>query len=392
RKTDDPLKWDLAELGEKWMHDHVETLGAATMDYYRIALDKRVAPYLYDRKIGSIRRRDVIAWRAEMMRVLDKDGKRVHSPRNINAAMSTLKAMYGWLLTNWDDEVSIANPVSRIKMLDEHTKAIRVYEPGEVMNLADQHYFLRQQQAEPKRGSMPRRKAHRLQSRDVTMTLVLGFCGLRMGELVGLELQHYDDGRVRDKDGKVLRENTVGWLTVEQQLDAKTGKLGATKGKRTRQVPILDSLRRALDWYIASMPDRPLDAPLFPSMNRTAPAHWGYLPQGKWGGSTFKRAAIAAGFPNAVPHELRHTFASMMIERTRGRITPGRLAKWMGHKDATTTLRIYAHLYDRNEDDLLRDVDADVFLSPTSLPLEIVEPDGDSDAADLSLAEPGAAP
>ena len=45
---------------------------------------------------------------------------------------------------------------------------------------------------------------------------------------------------------------------------------------------------------------------------------------------------------------MRHAFASRCIARG---VDPVRLAKLLGHKDATITLRVYAHLYDQLKTD-----------------------------------------
>lgn len=355
-KEDDPTRWKLAQLGERWMAEHVCTLGEQTQAYYRNQLAKRVAPYLYEHVVGQLRKRDVAQWRAALI----ADGE--HSPRNINAATSTLKALYGWMLATWED-VGIANPVAKLKPLDEHTRAIRIFEPGEVQRIAEQHALIRQGQATPRRGSMQTDRAQRLALRDATMTIVLAYCGLRIGELCGLERRHYDDGRERDNSGRIIRTAEVGWLTVEQQVLAASGKIAPTKGKRTREVPILDSVRRAIDWYLEAMPDLPPDGPLFPAMLGHDPATWKPIGQNRWRGQHFKPAARKAGFTSAVPHDLRHTFASVMIERSRGRVTPVRLAKWMGHRDPTITMTTYAHLYDRVDAEIFRDIDAEIFLT-----------------------------
>lgn len=353
--VDDPTRWTLAELATRWMDDHVSTLTPATSEYYRIALAGRVAPYLYSARVGTLKRRDIIAWRAELVRT-------GVGPRSVNAAVATVKAIFGWMNDTWDDH-ALPNPCARIKPLDEHTRAIRVYEPEDVQAMAAAHDLRRLQRVERRRGSMNTQRASDLAARDATMTIVAGFCGLRLGELLGLQSKHYDDGRTRTRAGRVIAERGTGWLTIEQQLVDRTNTLAAVKGKRARMVPVLPTVRLALDWYLAQLPPPHDDAPLFPSLRAADPEQRGFLAGGKWRDNQFKPAARLAGFPDATPHELRHTFASLMIDRSRGRITPVRLAGWLGHRDASVTLGIYAHLYDRLEDDVLAAVDHDLFIS-----------------------------
>lgn len=50
--------------------------------------------------------------------------------------------------------------------------------------------------------------------------------------------------------------------------------------------------------------------------------------------------------PRYKPYDLRHFFASMLIEK---RMNLKRIQKLMGHEDITTTLNVYAHLIERTE-------------------------------------------
>lgn len=59
------------------------------------------------------------------------------------------------------------------------------------------------------------------------------------------------------------------------------------------------------------------------------------------------RAEAKADIPRYTPHELRHTFASILI--SQGRSLPF-IAEQMGHSDPGITLKTYAHLYDAKEE------------------------------------------
>jgi integrase len=62
---------------------------------------------------------------------------------------------------------------------------------------------------------------------------------------------------------------------------------------------------------------------------------------------------LADGQPRVTVHDLRHAFASIMIERG---LSSTVLARVMGHRDATTTERKYIHLFNRQRtDDQVRD-------------------------------------
>lgn len=384
-REDDPRRMTVAQLADRWMDRHVAKLSESTDDYYRIALTYRIAPYLYDLKIADVTRRVVEDWMTDLLReplrdpngkvVMGEDGRPIkrHGARSINAGLATLKAMFGKAV-DWG--IVEANPCHRVRKLDEQTKAIRIYSPGEVERIVEAVYRFRGERAIRPRGS----SAAQLPARDATMVVVLAFCGLRLAELAGLQVKHYDDGRTRDAAGNITGDREVGSLLVEQQVELKTAKVKRmTKGKRYRRVPVLPAVRRALDWYLAAMPERTEEDFLFPSMQSTNPSRWGYLRHGKWRDNNYKPAAILAGFPAATPHELRHTFASLMIEHSLGKVSTLRIAGWMGHKGTTLIEDRYGHVYDRVQSHTLHEVDASIFATPSA-------PDAAAEATDAGFA------
>lgn len=68
------------------------------------------------------------------------------------------------------------------------------------------------------------------------------------------------------------------------------------------------------------------------------------------------QAAIAeAGVPYLKPHSLRHMHATVLLEAG---VSPHVVAERLGHKDVTTTLKVYAHVTNKQQDDA-----ADAFTS-----------------------------
>ena len=63
----------------------------------------------------------------------------------------------------------------------------------------------------------------------------------------------------------------------------------------------------------------------------------------------FKPALTRAGLERVRFHDLRHTYASMMLAAG---LEPYKVSRWMGHANLATTDSIYAHLYvtDYNDD------------------------------------------
>jgi integrase len=161
-----------------------------------------------------------------------------------------------------------------------------------------------------------------------TLTLVLGYCGLRFGEAVALRRKHVGE-RV---------------LTVRSSATAVTGKgivESTTKTKRDRHVPVPEFVWKKLEAVLPADPN----ALVFPSRKG------GFLPLGEYRWA-FDNACAEVGIDGLVPHGLRHTTASLAISAGANVKVVQRL---LGHATAAMTLDRYGHLLD---DDLSGVADA----------------------------------
>ncbi|BBY31498.1 tyrosine-type recombinase/integrase [Mycolicibacterium sediminis] len=150
-----------------------------------------------------------------------------------------------------------------------------------------------------------------------TLTLVLGYCGLRFGEAVALRRRHVGD-RV---------------LTVRSSATAVTGRgivESTTKTKRDRHVPVPEPVWQRLK---AELPADPNEL-VFPSRKG------GFLPLGEYRWA-FDNACDEVGIEGLVPHGLRHTTASLAISAGANVKVVQRL---LGHATASMTLDRYGHL------------------------------------------------
>jgi integrase len=73
----------------------------------------------------------------------------------------------------------------------------------------------------------------------------------------------------------------------------------------------------------------------------------GYLQRSKSSNGWFTRAVKAAKVQAITPHDLRHTCASLAVSAGVNVLA---LARMLGHKDPSVTLRIYADLFDTDLD------------------------------------------
>ncbi|EMY35751.1 phage integrase family protein [Arthrobacter crystallopoietes BAB-32] len=168
--------------------------------------------------------------------------------------------------------------------------------------------------------------------------------GLRSGELGALRIRDID---MMHKEVRV--ERTMSWV--------KEGWIFTTpKSERSRRaVPLLDErLIAELREYLAQHPYRTNpDAGLWPGKVKGHPLATydrAFDPKGFYRYS-FKPAAKATGHPTLKFHELRHTFASLMVSFG---VSMFELSRLMGHSSITVTDSIYAHMYKKDYSDLRR--------------------------------------
>lgn len=165
------------------------------------------------------------------------------------------------------------------------------------------------------------------------MVYVMGYCGLRWGEVSAL--------RVRDLDLLARR------IHVRRSVSDIAGTLvfGTPKSHATRAVSFPASLTQALGRQIEG---KGPDDPLFPA------SRGGYLYLSNFRRDTFDPAVKALGFEGVTPHVLRHTAASLAVASGA---SVKAVQKMLGHASASMTLDVYAGLFDDELDGVAERLD-----------------------------------
>jgi len=221
------------------------------------------------------------------------------APRSIALELSAWRGFYRWL---GRDGLVAANPVDGVR-------APRAAQPLPKALSVDHAVALvahRDEQGDP-----------RLAARDACIAELLYGCGLRVGELVGLDV--------------VASGRAAGWIDAG---DASAHVLG--KGRKRRAVPVGAPALAALAEWLALRGDiaRADEAALFVSSRGTRLT----ASQVR---SRLKARAIAAGVPAHVhPHMLRHSFASHVLQSS-GDLRA--VQELLGHANITTT-QVYTKL------------------------------------------------
>ena len=194
-------------------------------------------------------------------------------PRSIAIALSAWRGLYRWL---GRDALVALNPV-------EGVRAPKAPKPLPKALSVDQAVALAEQRSESGNAV--------LDARDHCIVELLYGCGLRVGELTGLDLQP--------------STSAAGWIDA---ADATAHVLG--KGSKRRSVPVGRAALKALSGWVAVRAQlaHTAETALFVS-NR------GTRLTASQVRSRLKARAIQAGLPTHVhPHMLRHSFASHLLQ------------------------------------------------------------------------------
>ncbi len=189
------------------------------------------------------------------------------------------------------------------------------------------------------------------------LVLTMGYCGLRWGEASALRVHAVDLER--------------GRLNVTDAVTEVNGALvfGTPKSHQARWLPVPAFLLEELGRVVADKgPDDLVFASPQGAVLRVANFRRGY----------FDRAARQVGVPGLVPHELRHTAASLAISAGASVKSVQRM---LGHASATLTLDRYGHLFPDELDDVARRMDeaarrAGVYRTGTNSDPALFETDG----------------
>jgi integrase/recombinase XerC len=282
------------ELLRYLQHLEVERrLAARTLVLYRDALRRlNSAAAAAGIELAAVQTHHVRRWIAQAH-------QRGLAPRSLSLVLAAWRGLYRW----WGEQRAVAsNPVDGVRAPRAAKPLPKALSVDHAVALADH---------------VGAGDDARLLARDHAVVELLYGCGLRVGELVGL-------------DARASRE-AAGWVDV---ADATAHVLG--KGGKRRSVPVGRAALAALDAWLTQRAAlaKPGEAALFVSRRGT-----------RMGASQvrsrLKAQAINAGLPTHVhPHMLRHSFASHLLQSS-GDLRA--VQELLGHANIATT-QVYTKL------------------------------------------------
>lgn len=203
-------------------------------------------------------------------------------------------------------------------------------------------------------------QAHRLHAAFYVALMT----GMRRGEVLGLHWADVDWERSRVK----VRHNLVevrgegqagkthaGKATVSSvQVVLQTPKTAAS---RRTVVPSPGTLSKLREHQARQAQERATAAEAWQEQGLIFASELGGLTNPRAINGWFRTLKDQAGLPTIRFHDLRHTAASLMIQRG---VSPKTVSDRLGHVDVAFTLRTYAHLYDDQREEAAFDL-ADLF-------------------------------
>jgi integrase len=237
------------------------------------------------------------------------------SPRSLKQIRTTMQKIFSQAMR---DGLMTVNPAVGIEMKKTSQSA------GKIMDAHQQAQFLAYV------------KDHRL-----GLLARLALCtGLRRGEICGLQWRNIDlvRGRVTVDHQVIICDDGRGRCDAEAKSEA---------ANRTIGIPaeVVEELRAAHAERVAQMGFRNIPVSEMRVFNTEAGRGWSPTHLG----AMFRTMFIRAGLPGYSLHDLRHCHASHLLN---SKLNIKSISKRLGHSDVRTTLQIYAHVLD-NDDDAL---------------------------------------
>ena len=304
-----------AEVAAGWLNvkrDHP----ASTFNYWRTQADVHLVP-----AFGTYRIDQVTLGRIEQFRNAKRDGTDGHQPlgrSTINQLLQTVTAMleyavgHGFLKSNPGRSVQRIRATRRAGAADEREvdpKAVLTTEhAGQVIAAAEPGLY-----------------------RAFIMTALL--TGARSGEVLALAWEHVDLDA-----GTMKIRRSLSWARGKERGYGKSTPIfGPTKpASSCRTLELAPELVHELKvWKLQSRYKKDADL-VFPN-SLGGPLHRAFLHKG-----LHKALAQCPDVPRVNLHGLRHTFASLLIQRGN---PVSQVAQILGHKNAELTLKVYTHWF-----------------------------------------------
>ena len=273
----------------------------STMMTKRNIVEKRILPYLGNKKLRDITNADVIKWQNEMLNYVDSRSKEKFTKSYLKTLHNQLSAILNYAVKYYGLSKNPAQTVGNMGTDKDVQMQFWTYEEykkfsDEIMDKPIYYYAFE----------------------------VLYWCGIREGELLALVPSDFNFDNKTLKISKTFHHlNGRDYVT-----DPKT-----RKSNRTISIPdfLVDEIKDYLDMFYKSDSNQRMFP--FTKSNLT---------------KTLQNGAKAAGVKRIRVHDLRHSHVSLLISQGYSAVA---IADRVGHESIDITFR-YAHLFPTTQSDM----------------------------------------
>ena len=256
-------------------------------------LHTKLLPYFENKKMCDIRAKDIIQWQNEQISYRDEKG-RPYAPTYLKTLQSELSALFNHAVRFYELK---SNPVVKAGSLGKG-------KVEEMLFWTKEEYL--------KFIEAVNDKPYSYQAFQI-----LYWCGLRVGELLALQVKDVDFEQ--------------GTITVNESLARINGEDIITSPKTessVRVITIHKELQEELKEYIATIYRERPGTRLFAGRTKSIFEH------------EMERGIKLSGVKKITVHCTRHSHASMLVQMG---FSPIEIAKRLGHGKVTTTIETYCH-------------------------------------------------
>ena len=331
-KSDHPSK--MADYLKMWKELQVSEVAETTYDGYHTYIDIHLIPYF---KALNINIQDITAGHIfDYVNYLSKDGGRKdnkiggQSNTSIRKIISILKKVFDYAVLYGDIKI---NPAAQVPM------------PKRTNNKDERQVFLTAEDAQKMLDAFRDEEIGPI----VFVTL---YYGLRKSEALGLRWQAVDF----EANTITVNHTVVGGSRIVAKDSTKS-----YCSRRTYQLlpdvkDLLLKLREQQKDYRQRLGSGYHENDyIFKNPNGVP-----YRPDSLT--RSFKRALARHGFPQMRYHDLRHSTASILVDKGWD---INDIKEWLGHADISTTSNIYAHISHRRKVSLAQDLDKTLTFDQT---------------------------
>ncbi len=298
-KVNGKCDMSFSSLVELYIADMTTRLRPTTMSTKQSIIDAHILPYFKDMPVFEIQAVNIRNWQNELL-------KKEYAPTYLKSINTQLSIIFNYAVRYYN---LAGNPVQKCGSIGKRRAGEMSFWTVDQFNKFDD-------------------VIRRIQVK--TVFELLFWTGMREGELLSVTL---NDFNFEKKYVRIIK--SYARLNQEDLIqDPKTD-----KGFRDVPVPqfVLDHLKK----YSEVLYDYQPDERLFPFTKH-------------WLGKNLTKYAERAELPRIRIHDLRHSYASMLIEQDTPILL---LSELLGHEDVSTTWNTYGHLYPNKHNEVLEKIE-----------------------------------